>query len=147
MVTGGRSDQFEYNTQTFVFDTWKQEWIVANIESLPHRIEHRSVRVGSQIVCVGGRDISNRHWPPKAIHMNHLIPAWDRIKDFVLLRQLVENDRAVPVTLCKQVENETDNSCSDVVLQTLIIEFPLDVMRNVLTFLINPALRNFWELR
>lgn len=122
-----------YNDETFMFDTCAQKWIQSDQMLSPPRRLHRCVIVGSQLISIGGVDEWSEYCPMEAIHIKYLIPnwKWEIIKDFVLLRQLVDAGRAHPIIIISDESKKIDQ-----VMQKMITETVLDVFRTVLSFLI-----------
>lgn len=118
----------------YTFDIFRQQWSESDIELLPPRAWHECLTVGSQIVCVGGKDKSCNLCPMEAINIKHIIPEWgyERIKHFILLRKLVDKGRATPILASKKTKMETLTKIyenRDKVVEKLFTEMNLDVFR------------------
>ena len=136
VVTGGRA----HDVVIFVYDLQTQQW-TENESLLSHyRVEHSHLKVGTQMVSVGGSDININFCPIETIHVKHLISdwCWERIKDLILLRELVDQNRAHPIKLLTtNVKCDLYSSIdSNAVLRKVIVDVSLDVFRHVISFII-----------
>lgn len=116
----------------FVFDTTKQQW--SKIENaLPIHTEGFLV-IGCHIVWIGSTGAI------ESVHIKHLIPSWrwDVIKDFILLRKLINDGRAHILRRSKRVRNgiDRDTTKAKQVMEKLLTDTSLDIFRNVLTYLL-----------
>lgn len=124
IVTGGYHDYGHiYNTQTFIFNLLTQQWTQSILGLSPPRESPRCTTIGSEIICVGG---NQPHCSLQLIHTKHLLPIWQNIKHFILLKWLVDNGRAYPVL------NMTQNN----IIEKLMTDMCLDVFRMILSFII-----------
>lgn len=143
VVTGGRKESYEHNYKTYIYDTMQQRWIENNLGLDLPRMEHGCFAYNSHIIKIGGIAIGfgydNQYSPIKSIHSKHLIPhfIWETIREFVLLRKLLDDNRANPTVAAKRFKKNTDDQLDeDKVIQRLFTDVPLDVFRKVISFLI-----------
>ena len=136
LVSGGQYDHgSKWNTEIFAYDTLNQRWTVNNHGLSPPRKVHSCVAVGSRIITMGGWDNSYSYCPTEAIHIKSLVLGWEMVKDFVLLRRLVDDGRAYPKISTKRVKKDTGvNTKIERVIYKLFTDLPLDVFRNILSF-------------
>ena len=141
LMTGGYLDQKdEFHIQVYVLDSWFPEWRDMNATLLPHRLENKCVKVGSQIISVGGSDQFGNYCPIESIYIKHFIPDWsfEMIRHFVLLRELTDQNRAKPVILTKKLKHDSNALLDfDKLIQKLFTDIPLDIFRNVISYLIH----------
>ena len=138
LVTGG-SSELDENEQTFVFDTIQQQWSKSNLELYQNFDCFKCVSIGSQVICLGGWNSNKEYSHMKAIHIKYLLPSWNNIKHFILLRQLIDDGRAHPAIVNKKIKfdaNDNTNSNTLKVIETLLTDMSLDVFRNIIYFLI-----------
>lgn len=132
VVTGGRHDKDNRSTKSFSFDTITHQWTQRDIALSPPRIYHSCVSIGSQVVSVGGaEDYGYTYLSIETIAGKYLIPKWDIIKHFILLRQLIDDGRAVLVP-----DGDKTNNIVEKKLQIMFFELDIDMFREVLSFLI-----------
>lgn len=136
----------------FIFDVLQQKWITLNkndskmqkfksssnqLSSLP-RNNHKCVVVGNNLVSVGGCELLN-YFSMDAIPLKDLIPdwGWECAKEYVLLRRLVEKNRAFPLILNEQDDADDNISYLNIkrIIQNLITTVSWDILREVLLFL------------
>ena len=140
VVIGGEDGQ-QFNQEIYVFDILHQQWDVRNnIEISVTRVDHKCVTVGTSqsILCIGGRDATYKSCPLQVIRIKQMIPYihWERIKYFILLRRLVKDHRAClkikkKIERCSMKVDENDEN----IMRKLVMDVPLDILRNILTFL------------
>ena len=65
-----------------------------------------------------------------------MLPSWDNIKHFVLLRRLVDDGRAQSINVNKKIKNDSSDLDDHKVIQKLLTGVIQDVFREVLKFLI-----------
>lgn len=137
VVTGGWFNYRNYNTRTYVYDTINQQWTINDVGLSPSRILHSCASIGSQIISVKGRDKNSNYCPIQAIRINHIVSdfSWEMIKDFILLRQLVDKDRAFPSNENKEAKTNIIAD-SHKTISGLMMDIPPDLFRNILLFLI-----------
>lgn len=139
---------YELNRKIYVFDTFRQEWSENHIElSLPRKM-HKCVMVGSHMFCIGGNNDGTSWLPIKMIHISHIIPDWtyERIKHFILMRELVDKKRATPIMFYKKPKKDRSFKTyeeTQKVMQRLITDTSLDVFRNVILFLTYPRSQDY----
>ena len=128
------------NPTTFVFDTLTQRWIENHLGLSSCVTGQKLVKVGSQLIAVGGFDESRDDFNPvKAIPSKHLVNDcnWKIVKDFISLRKPIDQNRAILVVSTKRRKGNSDSTVdSDKFIQKLFMETPIDVFRKVLAFLI-----------
>ena len=132
---------------TFVYDTHTQQWTRVKMHlSLPDRIGHEYVKVGSHIITVGGINMNDeKFYPMTAIHIKHIIPdrEWIMLKPYILLRQLIDDNRAAPIIATKKPNNDDSTMSTDTntkantnaVVEKLFTNMPLEVFRYILMYL------------
>ena len=133
------------------------EWVKSHIEIPSHRMNHASAyisyknKVGAnepkilcpKIILIGNEVVSHEKRffsPMESIFLHHFQLNWKLIKDFVLLRALVDKNRAV-LDNCSNVAYDLQFEQQQVlrtdhVIQRLIIHLNKDIFRYVLTFII-----------
>ena len=134
-------ENFEMNSQIYVFDTLSQQWSESPIQLVPPRVRHKCLTVGSQLVCIGGDDHSEHPCPMQAINIKHIIAGWkyELVKHFILMRKLIDENRATSFVTIKKQKNNASSKVyenTDKVIQAFFTNIGLDVFRNVLSFLI-----------
>ena len=140
VVTGGLI--YEYKTSLiFLFDTVTQQWTINDVTPLERYHHHRCVKVGSQIISVGGSDGYQRFSPMEATSISCLIPdwKWERIKPYFMLRKLVAENRAAPITMTEHFQHDYIGLKLDVnmVIQKLFApDLSLDVFWCIISFAI-----------
>ena len=129
---------------TFVYDTHTQIWTQVNTAATSPRRHHKSIKVGSHIITLGGWTHNDEYCPLTAIHIKHIIPEWIWImlKPYILLRKLLDDKRAAPIIAnankLKLVDSHmnTDTKTNvDAVVQKLFTNLPLEIFRHILMFL------------
>ena len=130
---------------TFVYDTRTQVWTQVNTAELSYHFRHESVKVGSHIITVGGVLYPFFEFSPiTVIRIKHVIPefTWIILKPYILLRQLIGENRAAPIiaNVNKPKHNDshlnTDTKViADAVVEKLFTIMPLDIFRYTLMFL------------
>ena len=147
------------STKTFVLDTLTGKWTENDLSLRSTREYHGLIAVESQLISVGGRTIKNENCLIEASHANHFITDcnWKAIKELVLLHKLIEENRAELNTVPREMQtkkkylrmkqiyrsvrskSEKNNPRSkldaDIVIQKLFTETPLDIFRNVISYL------------
>lgn len=119
---------------SFILDTRTYEWAEYEWAQVPHF--QKLVIFKSYIVSIAARG------KMKAIHMKHIIPdwRWQMIKDFVLLRKLIDDNRAYLLPKIKRLKSyivdDTDTDKTNEVVEKLFTDISLDIFRNVMTYLI-----------
>lgn len=139
IVTGGRQEFERHNDRILVFDTFHQQWTQNFSISSPYqRICHCSLKIGSQMITLGGRDEMGIYCPMERMQINDLVPDWnwEITKHFILLRQLLDKGRATYIVAKKKVKTDTVVNVNDVI-QQLFNHIGLDMFRNILSFLIH----------
>lgn len=129
-----------------IFDTHTQKTIDGHFSChLPEpRSMHQCVKVGSQIVVVGGfcDRMEENYCPVAAIDIKHIIPdwKWKTIKHYVLLRKLLDDKRSTPIITTKKRKRDSNDDDvdddDDIVVQKLFTDISLDVFRHIMTYLI-----------
>lgn len=156
IVTGGQHETDDYdsdteevgvvfremNTHIYVYDTLTQQWTINKSASFSPRAKHCSVKLGSQIISMGGRTVDFQKFPMEAIHIQHIISDynWSIIKSYILLRALIDQKRAVPI-ITTATKNSKSNKTglkldADVVIEQLFTNISIDVFRYVLSYMI-----------
>lgn len=127
IVTGGCCDGEAISSQTFVFDAHPlyQKWTQCDAPSLNPHFCHQNITIGSHILSVGGRDKSGNYCSLRAIHTKHLLPIWENIKHLVLIRRLVDQNRAHPF-----------HTMNTNMITMLMTDVCLDIFREVISYLI-----------
>ena len=115
-----------------IYDTHTHKWTEISTALSTPRQAHRCVKLGPHIVTVGGNGPNVKDSPITAIYIKHVIPEWiwTTLKPYLLLRELVEDNRAAPI-----IETEKLNYV-DAMVQNLFTTMPLDMFRCVLSFLV-----------
>lgn len=80
--------------------------------------------------------------PMEGIQIKRIIPdrTWEMIKPYILLRQLLEDNRAVITILTKKIDRENhgdQNLDSDAVIGKFFTDTSLDVFRHTISFLMS----------
>lgn len=129
-----REKRKEDNFDIYIFDTFTQQWSESTVE-LEYGGACRCITFGSHIIIFfAGLKL-------EAINIKHIIPDWtyERIKHFILMRELVDKGQATPIIPNKKQKIDTSDQIyvdNDRVIQELITNVSLDVFRNILSFLI-----------
>ena len=132
------------NSYIFVYDTLTKEWRQVNIDISTFRCGSKYVKVGSHIITVGGHNLNGDYFPMSAIHIKHIIPdrKWTVLNPYILLRQLIDDNRAAPIiaetnnlNLVNSDMNIDTNANADAVIEKLFTDMPLDVFRYIMFFL------------
>ena len=123
----------EDNFKIHVFDTFAQQWSQSKVELPPICGAHSCITFGSHIIFFGKTKL-------EAIDIKHIIPDWtyERIKHFILMRELVDKGRVIPTILFKRQRIDTSDQIhfdNEKVVQALMVNVCLDVFRNILSFL------------
>jgi len=133
-VTGGRKRPFlrshtMESSYVLIFDTEKQKWITSKAQ-LPSPISgHGCVFMdGSKLVVVGGKGPESI----QAMEDINMFPNWYIIKHFVLLRKLIDEERAFV-----NIKNVKDRILADEIIVKLVTHLNLDMFRYILSFLIS----------
>ena len=147
IVSGGYDEHWKYNTKTFIYDTkaMHKQWTQHDSNILSPPQGHKCVVIESNIISLGGLSRIFLQRPMQSIYIEHIIPGWrwELVKDFVLLRQLVDEYRASPIISTRKnnhsgVSNWIDTHLNvDVnlnisknknnAIQKLIMEMALDI--------------------
>lgn len=147
VVTGGYHN-YMTSSQSFIFDILSQEWTETerDVALSPARIGHSCVVIGSHVISVGGKDLSRNYCNMDVIHRKYLVPNWEQIKHFILLRKLVDDNRAHPMShvnteIGGDDDYDEDGATKQIldtkkVLEKFLTDLSLDVFRKVLSFLI-----------
>ena len=150
IVSGGYDGPIP-NNQIFIFDTITQSWTISDVGLSPSRFNHQCIVLKSQVMSIGGQHtltfrniteavLSNEttfdQYSMEAIYIEHLIPSWrwQIIKDWILLRQLVDEHRATPVLISNDMNGSYESVGGEKVLVKLFTDVPVDVFRYVLEF-------------
>lgn len=139
LIIGGLCTYNCLSEKTFIFDTLAQQWYHSNVALIPPRAYHGCAAVeGSKIVSVGGEGHGySLYFSLEIIHRKDLISvSWDTMKHFILVRELLDQGRAFPMTNYFQKKKGGVNSHSDDVVQKLITDTNLDMFREILSFLV-----------
>ena len=121
---------------TFVYDTFSQQWTQVKMD----------FKVGSHIISVGRNDLNyDENCRMTVIHIKHIITefTWIMLKPYILLQQLVDENRATPSIATKKPNiDESDMSTdantkanTNVVVQKLFTNIPLEIFRYILMYL------------
>lgn len=141
VVTGGDYDDGNLSPQSFLFETLTNKWTTHKFGLSTPRTNHCCIEIGERdIICTGGQDIDEEFCSTEVISRRCLIPSWDVIKHFVLLRKLVDENRASP-TMRKKLKREkyagmNANVNINTLLQILMTDTDWDILREILSFLI-----------
>ena len=132
--------------ESFVYDTLHQTWMKTNLKTSPPYAFKAFITYGSQIICIGGRNKSKNHAHGgcyiQSIPAKCIIPGlcWELVKDYLLLRQLVDDTRAHPIISEIKRGNRRifKMKCNqdEIICKIFTGDVPLDIFRNVLSFLI-----------
>jgi len=138
VVTGGLYSDERETSYCFVFDTFGREWIQSRVSLPSLRYGHGCVTMqDSQIIVVGGSRSRQKGNPIVTISRKHLIPNWYFVKDFLLLRRLLEEGRAqmkAPIFHSKD-GNEIHSTRKFIrALGQFFLTLDLDTFRTVLSF-------------
>lgn len=141
IIVSGECDEYvDIDTQTLVFDTFKQQWSESKVKlSEVYADREYAVLNGIQVIAIGGEYGENQKYPMQAIHAKYLVPGygWEMIKDCILLRRLIEKSRARPFITNKKMKFDADiDTNTDKVLQKLFTDMSSDIFRLVLSFLL-----------
>lgn len=140
VVTGKNFDGNGYIECNEIYDTCTQKWAESNTAISTPRQAHCSLQIGHHIITVGGVGQHVKDSPITAIYIKHVIPdwIWTTLKPYVLLRKLLDNNRATPITATKKLEYADGDITlnTDEVAQKLITTMSLDMFRCVLLFLV-----------
>lgn len=132
IVTGGIDSDPQETSYCLIYDTHSQEWIQSKVPLSTLRYGHGCVAIqGSQVVLVGGSKTNQRGNPIVTINRKDLIPNWYVVKEFVLLRRLLDEGRA-QVTL-RNKDHQYDPVSA--IIQKLFIYLDIDTFRAVVSFL------------
>ena len=126
-------------SHTFILDTKTQQWTETNIALSMPQDNHDCVKVGSQIITLGGKNpIEWKFCPMTSIHIKDISLGyvyWLMLKPYILLRKLVDDKRAAPIIVTANT-NATAIANKEAIVQKLFTDIlPLDTFRYVLTFL------------
>ena len=138
VVTGGKLDKCDRSSKSFIYDTLTQKWTGKNVALERHRTGHSCVAIGKQIISIGGDDYFewiNYHSTVETIHKKYIICNWEIIKDFILLRYLVDEGRA-HLANPKSETQENGNGKGSKMLEKIMTDMNVDVFMEVLSFLI-----------
>lgn len=142
IATGGkRGFGFkDYNREIFVFDTLTDRgWTDRGLYLIPPRQGHQCVIIDSHLVSVGGLGKithKNRNSSIDAIYIKQFISSWnwERIKDFVLVRRLVELNRVEKDSYNNK--NQITSSTKSDILRKIMWDLNHDEFILVMSFLI-----------
>lgn len=128
IVTGGRDENDNMPSHSYIFDTQRQQWIKNDMGLSSPRQYHGCVTIGEEIISVGGCSDQDRNtiFSMESINKRHLIPNLAMIDQMVQLRQLVDEERAVVNT--RKITDE------DKAVQEIVTSLPDDVFRHVASF-------------
>jgi len=135
VVTGGISLNRKASKSFHIFDTYTQQWnphISRKGVILPMgRMRHRAVALGeSKVFFIGGNNMFGDILCLDCMRRRQLeIQSWYFVKDFILLRQLVDNDRAFI-----QSQNKIDHHDKSILVQMLMTNLDSDTFRHILSF-------------
>lgn len=76
----------------------KQSWTETDVGLSPPRTNRSFVTIGPQIMSVGGEYGREKCCSIEAIDIQKLVSKLDAIKHFILMRGLIDDDRAYPLT-------------------------------------------------
>ena len=159
------NDKIDFHTRTvtYMYNRLQEKWTQNDLGLHPYRANHCFVTVGSIIISIGGRKMNNCHCFIEAIHTTKLIDHcnWEAIKVMVLIYALVEKHRAYPIIVKEKknhnvlsrvkqiykyilnkkeknkIEYASDPKIDQVeIMQKLLTEFPVDIFREVLSYLL-----------
>ena len=106
-----------------MYDTQAQLWTQTYSALSAPRCYHNCVKIGSHVVLVGGYHMNSpysKDRPMTAIHIKHVIPEWTwvKLKPYLLLRKLIDDNRATPITATQDMQhiNADMKSNTDVVV-------------------------------
>lgn len=137
VVTGGKHGNFEsWSSQTYIFDIHQQRWICNELGTSKPRLCHGSCSIGrSKIVTIGGHtDAKRRKCSIEIIDRELLIPNWEPLGSFILLRNLFTEGRAQSLHLHDDCARNV-TGC-DRTIQKVITDLNDDIFREILSFLI-----------
>lgn len=129
------------SSMILTYDTLHQKWTDNHHKLSPENLSsHCSVTCGSHIIFIVGFDNDYRGWSIQSIHAKYIIPDynWESTKEYVLLRQLVNDNRAHPIIQTKPSQKSDIYSKLDVdkVIQGIFTaDITLDLFRKVLSFI------------
>lgn len=138
-------DTDDMSTDIFAYDTLAQRWTESGHKLMLPREYHYCIKVGSQIIFVGGVNVEGEYCPMEAIHVKHIIPdwKWPKIKHYVLFRALIDQKWASPIIITKQFKHYKSNIKvgtfkvnTDVTILKLFTEIPSDIFVYVFAFMI-----------
>jgi len=135
VVTGGVNSFYFDNYPSYVYDTLTRRWAEREEGCLLAREGHSCVPIdGRYLISVGGRKEINQ-CAIKAIRRNLIIPNWNVIEHFFLVRKLVELGRAHPIDPLAIAKNVKDRREIEAI-HMLMINLLSDMFKEVLSYLI-----------
>jgi len=133
IVTGGMEDDTnEDNMKCFLFDIYSQKWTESSILLTTSRKDHGCVVTREHLVLIGGYSGMRSESLPsiESIDISRLLPKWDSIGHYVLVRQLLDDGRA------SLIDEGTCATGSNDAVKNIMKILDIDSFRTVLTFLI-----------
>ena len=131
VLTGGRKGKRQNGIESsycFIFNTYTQKWTHSNVCLPSARSAHGSTFIGgSKFVSIGGTTSDS----VSIVDRSKLFPNWSIIQHFILIRKLLEDERAF-LKARNEIAGTPDEKCVDLLLTMLNIE----TFRYVLSFLI-----------
>ena len=130
----------QFHSQTLVYDTAIQQWILNNSIPPQESFCHRLIMFKSFLISVGGHSFLDflRGWDTNYFNVRNIFSdfRWNRMKHCILIRQLVDKGRAFPMLANQPFNNNSDEKKTEEVIQKLCSDVISDVFRNVISYLI-----------
>lgn len=132
VVTGGVNSFYFDNYPSYVYDTLTRQWTEREEGCLLSREGHCCLPIdGRYLISVGGRKEMTQG-AIKAIRRNQIIPNWNIIEHFFLMRKLVELGRAHPIVIAENRKDRREVGA----MQMLMTDLMSDMFKEVLSYLI-----------
>jgi len=143
VVTGTVKDRKtrKKNPHTFIFDTMLQIWCEADVKiSSPQQFPGLGNMVigNSHIITIGTVITNQGNIGPGVhrIHRKYFVANWEIIGKYILLRALVDKDRAAYNIVYRREGDKHYAYTHDLILHKMMTDLNLDIFRYVLLFLV-----------
>ena len=146
IVSGGiinQNDHIQPNKSMYVLNPRSKIWIEKKFVISPACVGNGCVAIGGrQIFSIGGSDILKgdsiaSKYSIHGIDVKHVIPNWDVIGTHILLRRLIDDDRAVPMIRARKTRRRSEKVMNDEkIVHKLFTELHMDIFREVLLYLV-----------
>jgi len=136
VVNGGHDIRNKKSLSNFVFNLKTKKWTQNNKMLSMSRTLHECVTFSSgEIASIGGlMGKQNKFCSFETMHRKFIIPNWEVIGPYILLRELVNFDRASFKSRSNEVSDE--RNIFQNVMERLMADLNLDVFRLILSFLV-----------